>query len=233
MDNFQFVYANRAQAYHEMIAAEDADQRLLPALQEIVSFQGKRVLDLGSGSGRIPLLVHRMAASLLGLDLNLPMLREQQVQRRRAAGEWRICQADMRSLPVRNGWADVVVAGWAIGHLRSWFEGDWKTQISLILNEMGRVSGRGGANIILETLGTGSLTPAPPTPGLAEFYAWLENEHGFTRRAIPTDYVFGSVEEAVQKTEFFFGSELAQTIRRNGWARLPEWTGVWSRTAGV
>jgi hypothetical protein len=41
------------------------------------------------------------------------------------------------------------------------------------------------------------------------------------------------VDEAVERTEFFFGPELAATIRANGWARLPEWTGVWSKKISV
>ncbi len=85
----------------------------------------------------------------------------------------------------------------------------------------------------METLTTGSLTPAPPTEGLAEYYAWLEGEWGFTRQSIRTDYQFTSVPEAVERTEFFFGDEMVEKIRANGWARLPEWTGVWSKQKTV
>ena len=84
----------------------------------------------------------------------------------------------------------------------------------------------------METMTTGSLTPAPPTPALAEYYAWLENEWGFQRQVIATDYQFASVEQAVEYTAFFFGEELARQIRANGWARLPEWTGVWGLEDG-
>jgi hypothetical protein len=92
------------------------------------------------------------------------------------------------------------------------------------------VTAPGGSLIILETLTTGSLTPAPPTPGLSEYYAWLESEWCFKRSVISTDYIFNDVQSAVQYTLFFFGAELAESIRRNQWSRLPEWTGIWSRT---
>ncbi len=84
--------------------------------------------------------------------------------------------------------------------------------------------------IILETLTTGGLAAAPPSPELAEYYAWLEQAWGFSREVIATDYQFESVEQAVEYTEFFFGPKLAADIRARGWARLPEWTGVWSRS---
>ena len=123
----------------------------------------------------------------------------------------------------------MVTAGWSIGHLRGWFAADWQTQIGRVLREMRRAVKPGGALMIMETLTTGSLTPAPPTDALAEYYAWLEDEWGFARQTIRTDYQFASVDEAVARTEFFFGSELAAKIRQQGLARLPEWTGVWSK----
>ncbi len=137
----------------------------------------------------------------------------------------------MRELPFPSAWAEVVTAGWAIGHLRGWYADDWQNQIGRILREMHRVAAPGGVLIIMETLTTGSLTPAPPTEGLSQYYAWLENEWGFTRETISTDYQFASAEEAAARSEFFFGPEMAEKIRANGWARLPEWTGVWSKRA--
>lgn len=229
MEHFEEIYASQAEAYHAMISAEDADGNLLPALNQIVPLRGKRVLDLGSGTGRIPLMIYNIAGQMAALDLNLPMLREQQKQRQKVSGEWWISQGDMRTLPFADDWAQIVIAGWGIGHLCSWFAQDWKTQIGLILKEMERVISLGGTIIILETMSTGSHVPAPPTDGLANYYAWLESEHGFSRRVIQTDYRFNTVEEAVARTEFFFGSELANSIRKNAWTRLPEWTGIWSK----
>ncbi len=229
MDHFERIYASQAAEYHRMIAVEDVDRNLLPALERAAMLSNRRILDLGSGTGRLTLLLRPLGAKVVGVDLNLPMLREQERQRDRAGLYWPLTQADIRDLPFPTGWADVITAGWAIGHLRSWFEGDWQAQIGRILREMHRVVRPGGALIIMETLSTGSLTPAPPTPGLAEFYAWLEGEWGFTRETIATDYQFASVDDAVANTEFFFGAEMAEAIRRNGWARLPEWTGVWSK----
>jgi hypothetical protein len=54
-------------------------------------------------------------------------------------------------------------------------------------------------------------------------------EWGFASQAVSTDYQFASVDEAVALTEYYFGPEMAENIRRQGWARLPEWTGVWSK----
>ena len=79
-------------------------------------------------------------------------------------------------------------------------------------------------------MGTGSESPAPPAPGHAEFYAWLEQEHGFTYQWIRTDYEFASVPEAEELTRFFFGDALADRIVQEGLLVLPECTGIWWRT---
>ena len=55
MDHFQRIYASQASAYHQMIAAEDADGELRAVLAEFAPRPGERLLDLGSGTGRIPL----------------------------------------------------------------------------------------------------------------------------------------------------------------------------------
>jgi SAM-dependent methyltransferase len=231
MDHFRHIYTARAIEYHRMIAAEDTDGELAAALRQTAPWAGKRVLDLGTGTGRLPLLMAGEAAHIVGVDLHAAMLREQQAQRAQAGGGWPLVQADIRALPFATGAADLVTAGWALGHLRGWYAEDWQTHIGRVLVEMERVAAPGGRLAIMETMTTGSLTPAPPTAGLAQYYAWLEGEWGYARAVIRTDYVFSDVEAAVAHTEFFFGAELAAAIRAHGWARLPEWTGVWTKTA--
>jgi ubiquinone/menaquinone biosynthesis C-methylase UbiE len=227
--DFKAIYAGQAQAYHRMIAAEDVQGNLLPALQGVAPLAGQRILDLGSGTGRIPLLLRGIDCTLVAVDLHRAMLREQAVQRTRAGGRWPVVQADMRILPFAADELDLVVAGWAIGHLCGWYPQEWQAQVRRVLDEMQRVTRPGGHVLILETLTTGAERPAPPNAALAAYYAWLEQAWGFRAQVLATDYAFNDVEDAVQRTEFFFGSQLAGDIRQKGWQRLPEWTGCWSR----
>ncbi|HMQ53004.1 MAG TPA: class I SAM-dependent methyltransferase [Anaerolineae bacterium] len=228
MDHFITIYTSRARDYHHLILPEDTDQNLLPAIEHITPVHGQRILDLGSGTGRLPLLFGDRPAQLICLDLHAAMLAENAHQRRHHRGRWSLVQGDMSRLPLPDGWAEVVTAGWALGHFTGWYV-DWQAKMQRVLAEMHRLVAPGGALLIMETLTTGSLTPAPPTEALGQYYAWLESDWGFSRQEIRTDYQFASVKEAVAKTEFFFGPELVEKIRRNGWARLPEWTGVWGK----
>ena len=83
--------------------------------------------------------------------------------------------------------------------------------------------------LIMETLTTGGFEPNPPTPELAEYYAWLESVWRYDRITISTDFQYESIYDAISKTEFFFGSELTENIQSNNWDRIPEWTGVWHK----
>ncbi len=78
MDHFQRIYTSRAADYQAMIAAEDADGNLLQAIEAVTPLAGKRVLDLGTGTGRLPQLLAGRVQSLIGVDLHRAMLLENQ-----------------------------------------------------------------------------------------------------------------------------------------------------------
>lgn len=225
-NHFIDIYRQQAAAYERMIDAEDVDGNLRRALNEVAVLSARPVLDLGSGSGRIPQLLHGQTTGV-GLDLHRAMLLENRRQQRAQHFYWPLIEGDIRALPFAADCAGVVIAGWAIGHFCAWYRDNWPANIRQALGEMLRVAQARADVIVLETLGTGVLHPAPPSPDLEAYYQLLEGEWGFQRHVIQTDYQFSSVEEAVAAMSFFFGEELARDIRRNGWQRVPEWTGMW------
>ena len=82
MDHFEKIYASKAQEYHQLIIPEDVEGNFLPALRGIAPFEKAVLLDLGSGTGRIPLLVKDIVNKVIALDLNFPMLVEQEKQQK-------------------------------------------------------------------------------------------------------------------------------------------------------
>ena len=139
MDHFQKIYSSRASDYHRMISVEDDDQNLLKALRSTTTLQNRRVVDLGTGTGRIPLLLQGIAGQIIGIDLYAAMLHQNRIEREQVNGDWDLVQADMRRLPLQTRIADIVTAGWSIGHLRGWYKDTWRVQIGRVVDEMHRL----------------------------------------------------------------------------------------------
>ena len=228
MDHFKNIYSNMACEYHRMIEYEDVDGNLYDCIDKLLTSDVSRVLDIGSGTGRIPLLLSDPKFTVVGLDLYWEMLQENVRQRSLSAGSWLLSQGRAGALPMSQDYFDVVTAGWVLGHTCSWHL-DWQTELDIVLNEMHRVVRNQGVIIIMETLTTGSVIPSPPTAELANYYDWLENSWAFSRQEIRTDYRFPDVKEAISNTEFFFGEQLSSMIVDNNWSRVPECTGIWSK----
>jgi len=228
--DFRRIYAHDADRYDRLVRAEDCEGHLASALDRLAGFRDARVLDVGTGTGRIAQIALERAASVVGLEPSEAML---EVAHRRLSAirqdGWSLFQGDARELPWEDHRFDVGLAGWVFGHFGEWYPDRWQREVERALRALSAAVRVGGRLIVIETLGTGAATPSAPSPQLAEYHAWLEREQGFHRDEIRTDYRFASPEEAVEVLAFFFGAELVATIRSQGWARVPECTGIWWR----
>lgn len=229
------IYRERADAYDRLVRAEDEAGQLPRAIAEIVDVRGARALDVGCGTGRLMrILLGLGAAHVTGVDRAEAMLgvAARALAAEVARGAVELVEADARALAAHGlpvGAYDLVTAGWCFGHFRHWMPDDWREDVDRALAAMSRAARPGGTLIVIETLGTGHTTPRVHA-ALDEYFAALEAQ-GFVRRAIRTDYAFGSVDEAVEVLGEFFGEELSARIRAEQWARVPECTGVWWRRA--
>lgn len=231
MPTFEEIYAHHADQYDALVAREDYQNNILPALERIHPLAGADVVEFGAGTGRLTRLLAPVVRRIRAFDASAHMLSiAEATLKKTGAANWSLAVADNRQLPVESGTADIAIQGWSFGHSVGWYPDTWQHEIGAALAEMRRVLRRGGTAILLETMTTGSETPRPPTPHLAAYYAWLEGEHGFAATSIRTDYRFVSLEEAESLTRFFFGDELADRVRRENLVILPECTGIWWRT---
>lgn len=228
--DFKEIYQTGADGYDALVGAEDADGNLSPALTDIMAIDGRRVVEVGAGTGRVTRLLSDAGATVTATEFSAAML-DVADRSLGARDTVQLCQADAMALPIRDGAADVAVAGWVLGHQCEWAPNRWRDTIGTAIDEMVRVTGSDGSTgavIIIETLGTGHTEPFDHED-LRRYYDWLEGDLGFSATWIRTDYEFPDVETAAAVTGDFFGQEMADLVRRDGLNRVPECTGIWWR----
>ena len=225
-DHFENIYAHHAVEYEALVTREDYEGRLPRALHNIARFNNAEVVEFGAGTGRLTVMLAPHVARIRAYDKSEHMLAVARARlERMGLANWQTAAGDNRALPVEDACADVAIEGWSFGHLM--FTPSWQADINAALGEMLRVARPGGVAIVIETMGTGSETPAPPAEELRTLYQHLEEELGFSAMAIRTDYRFESLEEAERLARFFFGDELADRVLREKLLILPECTGIW------
>lgn len=225
---YRKIYAEEPERYDALVSHEDYRGKLLPAIEDVAPLNGRTVAEFGAGTGRLTRLLTLRAKYVFAADLSLPMLRLAKKRLQETGTEnWCRFSADHRSLPLPSHSVDITVAGWTFGSFVDEKPKDWMNSLNSALAEAKRIMKPGGRCIILETLGTGQRRPAPPNENLANYYNWLENEHGFTKRWIRTDYQFKNPTEAWMHIRFFFGDTIADRVSEHKSAIVPECTGLW------
>lgn len=226
MTDYAAIYANQADQYEALIAREDYQHALLPAIKAITPLAGIDVAELGAGTGRLTRLLAPEVRSISAFDRSPAMLAR---ARRELAllpvENWQLGVADHRHIPLPAASADLVIAGWTICYAALWSEHNWRSDLDQVFGEIARILRPNGKIIIIETQGTGYTSPNPPSE-LADYFAYLE-EHAFQQAWIRTDYQFQNLVEAVELTRFFFGDALADQLQEQQSCILPECTGIW------
>lgn len=229
MTDYASIYEGQAGRYQRLIAREDDEGHILPAVAAVRPLAGIDVVELGAGTGRLTRLLAPHVRSIRAFDAEQAMLDvARDLLTRDGVTNWELAIADHRELPAADASADLVIGGWTICYAALWSKGSWEADLDRVLSEMSRVLRPGGSIVILETLGTGFEAPHPPAE-LEPYFARL-GALGFKQTWIRTDYRFASPEEAVELTRFFFGDALAEKLAATNATELPECTGVWWRS---
>ncbi len=227
MPSMYEIYQNHAPKYDELVNAEDYRQNLRNYLRTNIDWKGKQVIEAGIGTGRITRFYIDLAESVFGYDRESHML--EQCRENLNAFSEKLHLHEQENVHLNAEPADIFIEGWSFGHTIIQNESDFDSAVPHLLESVFGCVKSGGTVIIVESEGTNVDTPKVKTPCLSRFYRVLENEYGFTRTTISTDYRFSSIEEASRIMGFFFGEDMGEEIFRQKRSVIPEFTGIWTR----
>lgn len=228
MPSYEETYANHADRYDELVAHEDRHRSVATFLGAVLKSKPGLAVELGCGTGRLTRLAAPSCHSVHAYDGSAHMV--QFAAKHCAIENVKYGVADNAHVPEADGVADVVLAGWSLGHVTGFFPDAWRVHARAALREMRRVAKAGATLVLFETLGTCVEVAAPPNERLRALYELFEGEFGFQRTVLDTSYEFVSAEAAAETLGFFFGDELRAKVvaRRN--SIVPEWTAAFSCT---
>ena len=221
------IYQRHHDAYDRLVNAEDHRSALPDFLLSAIDWQGRTVLEGGTGTGRVTQIYAPLARHITCLDLEPHMLE--------AAAERLVAWADKITFRAANNLdlpqlaepADIFIEGWAWGHSIVDAPGSVEATAERLFANIRKNLLPGADVILIETMGTNRPEPGAPLPRLGKFYDLLKEQYGFTETVLATDYRFPTVQDAAETLGFFFGDDMKQDIRDAGATVIPEWTGIW------
>ena len=222
------LFANHAEKYDRLVAAEDFQGNLLRTLRQYGRLNREQtVADLGTGTGRMAYLVAPLVRHVYGIEPvgGMRLVAESKKQRL-CVKNVDFLPGEHKDIPLPDNSVDLIIEGWAF--LKAFYSTypEWRAEFEAIVPEMKRILRHGSVVVLIETMGSLHIWKEVPARTVL-LYDYFEKELGLKKTVIRTDYKFSSIEEAVDLGTFFFGDEIGAEIQKGGDPIVPEATAIW------
>lgn len=227
MPEMMEIYKQHADQYDTLVNAEDYQHNLTHFLQKLIDWKDLCVYEAGIGTGRVTRNFIDQCCIVHGFDRERHMLNQCKKNLSQYEDKLHLEVAENTSLPILPSLADIFIEGWSFGHTMGENRDRIPEVTQQILSSLKQTLKPDSPIIIIETLGTHTCSPGVDSASLNAFYAILENQHGFQRHTLRTDYSFTNWQHAAETMGFFFGDAMGRDIAEKKLDVIREYTGVW------
>jgi len=227
MPTMNEIYKKYATQYDNLVKAEDYQKNVDRYLIENIEWKDKVVYEAGIGTGRLTKIYIQHIKKLYGFDREAHMLEQCKNNLNEYLEKVFLNIGNNECLPVIEKKAEIFIEGWSFGHTIVENNNDIQSTTERIVNNIRRNTTVDSVKIIIETLGTNVNEPKYINNDLKQFYRLIEEEYGFKKTIVKTDYKFDDYREAAQIMGFFFGEEMERGIIQRKSEIVPEYTGIW------
>src|SRR6056297_1055039 len=227
MPTMNEIYKKYALQYDKLVKAEDYQKNINKYLINNIEWKDKVVYEAGIGTGRLTKIYIQQIKKLYGFDREAHMLEQCKNNLDEYLEKVFLNIGNNESLPVVDEKSDIFIEGWSFGHTIVEKNNDIQSTTERIVNNIWRNTTVDSVKIIIETLGTNVNEPKYINNDLKQFYRLIEDEYGFKKTIVKTDYKFDNYREAAQIMGSFFGEEMERGIIQRKSEIVPEYTGIW------
>jgi len=196
------MYFNFSKQYNEWASCYDPMQKEIKKLRQFIDLKDKRVLDIGCGTGRLTFRLAKYAENIIGIDNDYFA-----ITLARALNEFKNTSfehCDAIKLPIFPHKFDVIFFSWSLNYMADACAAIKEAVVQL--SEHGQIvimyTAKGDYENLMQDSSDNETI-------LCENYDVATRElqkNNFTLRhdEIDSEFVFSSVDDAVDKNEFFF-----------------------------
>ncbi|HJV90855.1 MAG TPA: class I SAM-dependent methyltransferase [Holophagaceae bacterium] len=207
-EQWRRVYAEAPEVFEAFARAEDPEGRVAEALARHGALEGRRVLEIGAGTGK---LAHRMT----GVPTLIALEPEGRLLARMGPGPLRV-RGLGEALPLKDTSVDRVVAAWVLGYLG-------RRTVEALVAEVDRVlaPGPGSGVWAIENGGGGDFQALRGCHGLEPGARRLVENFGFRPvEEVPIRLAFHSAAEAERILGALCGEAVRETLAKAPRAEL-------------
>ncbi|MBT7902890.1 class I SAM-dependent methyltransferase [Candidatus Woesearchaeota archaeon] len=205
-------YHEEADIYERFSQVEDSPKKILNFLKPLI--EGKKVLDLGCGTGKFMIDLAHVSKEYVGLDISKDQLNIAKNKLiKNNINNVKLIQSSAENIPLESNQFDVIISTWVLGTIQD------ESRREKAVSEALRLLKTGGSTYLVENNSGGDFEVIrnrfPNKERTEKYNSWLLNHKFIVEIEFNTYFEFNNLIEAQKIFEHIWGKTAMSKIKSN------------------